>query len=1082
MSFSSETIRKKTRSSEEYEKGRALFREGRVRLLSSESFWKGEETLKVLVDEDGQEYRVSLLIKGGCIYQASCQCPSHREYKGLCCHEAAAAFYAMEKKEEESTPHVPTGGAVKHMLQSYVGHEMTKVLVSKMEEPVCLIPVFRNVRQTLALSFRIGTGRLYQLRDLEAFADALEEEAYVEYGKQLGFYHTLDAFEETSARLAEETARTVAESRYLEERLNPLRTETRSVMRELELSPAGCDNFLKLLYGKEALFSFDGREELPLLIKKENPRLYGVIRACGRDGFRVSFPENFRVIYGKKRLYVAMGTTLYCCDRSASRALWEFFRAMTKDPAMEEWSIQLNAKDMPSFCDYVIPELSPFVDLEPLGVDLEQYHLEPLKPRFYFDCPGEDEVTLRAEFWYGKECFTPFDHPGFSEISRDQVGELMVGTVIKKYFTGRYADKSRFVIWDDDSAVYRLLTEGLEEFSGYGEVTLSPSMKNLTVLPKRELSFGVTMGNGWLEFNVDAGELSPAELSGALAAYRMKQSFYRTRSGAFLPVNGVGFGTLEELSRLTEQRMSASVRLPSYRSFFVDHVLRDGKHISFRGDDSFRNLVRAVSHPEEQEAIEVPKTLHGTLREYQRQGYVWLRTLDRYGLGGILADEMGLGKTIQVIALLADEAEKHPEMEALIVCPSSLLYNWESELHKFAPGLSVQVIAGTAEERKALLEQEHAQVSITSYDLLRRDIALYEEREFRFQILDEAQYIKNHLTQNARAVKKIRARGRFALTGTPMENRLSDLWSIFDFLMPGFLFSCSRFRREFEIPIVKDGDKAALKRLHRMTGPFLLRRYKKEVLRDLPDKLEEVVYSGMEPEQRKLYAAHALRLKEELESGGDAGYQKDRIKFLSELLRLRQICCDPSLCYEGYRGGSGKLDTCMELIESAVAAGHKILVFSQFTSMLEILGKRLEKAKLSYHLLTGQTGKEERIALVRSFNQDQVPLFLISLKAGGTGLNLTAADLVIHYDPWWNLAAENQATDRAHRIGQKKKVSVFRLIARDTIEEGVLKLQNQKRELEKQVTEGASSVADMSREELLSILTEESDGIHGSSL
>ena len=279
-----------------------------------------------------------------------------------------------------------------------------------------------------------------------------------------------------------------------------------------------------------------------------------------------------------------------------------------------------------------------------------------------------------------------------------------------------------------------------------------------------------------------------------------------------------------------------------------------------------------------------------------------------------------------------------------------------SELHKFAPGLSVQVIAGTAEERKALLEQEHAQVSITSYDLLRRDIALYEEREFRFQILDEAQYIKNHLTQNARAVKKIRARGRFALTGTPMENRLSDLWSIFDFLMPGFLFSCSRFRREFEIPIVKDGDKAALKRLHRMTGPFLLRRYKKEVLRDLPDKLEEVVYSGMEPEQRKLYAAHALRLKEELESGGDAGYQKDRIKFLSELLRLRQICCDPSLCYEGYRGGSGKLDTCMELIESAVAAGHKILVFSQFTSMLEILGKRLEKAKLSYDLLTGQTG------------------------------------------------------------------------------------------------------------------------------
>ena len=326
----------------------------------------------------------------------------------------------------------------------------------------------------------------------------------------------------------------------------------------------------------------------------------------------------------------------------------------------------------------------------------------------------------------------------------------------------------------------------------------------------------------------------------------------------------------------------------------------------------------------------VPASLVQVLRGYQKTGYRWLKTLDVNGFGGILADDMGLGKTIQIIALLQAEAQEHPESQSLIICPASLVYNWENELKRFAPGLTVQTVTGTAPEREEILRIavqtgmettqaalktaviRHPQILITSYDLLKRDITCYEPFQFRFQVIDEAQYIKNPLTQSAKSVKLIKAQTRCALTGTPIENRLAELWSIFDYLVPGFLFTYSHFRRQFEAPIVKDGDTYALESLRRLTGPFVLRRLKKDVLKDLPDKLETVVYSMAEDEQKQLYTAHALALKEELEQMSGDTYGSERIQVLAELTRLRQICCDPSLCFDRYKGGSAKLDTCME--------------------------------------------------------------------------------------------------------------------------------------------------------------------------
>ena len=381
-------------------------------------------------------------------------------------------------------------------------------------------------------------------------------------------------------------------------------------------------------------------------------------------------------------------------------------------------------------------------------------------------------------------------------------------------------------------------------------------------------------------------------------------------------------------------------------------------------------------------------------------------------------------------------------------------------------------MSGTLPSRKKTLKEVDeggVDVLITSYDTLKRDIALYEGLSFHICVLDEAQFIKNAKAAVAKAVKVVKAEHRFALTGTPIENRLSELWSIFDFLMPGFLYAGTEFTRRFETPIVKEKDEAATQKLKKMTAPFVLRRCKEDVLKDLPTKLEEVRYARISGEQQKVYDAQVLHMKGMLEDGGERG--EDKIRIFAELTRIRQICCDPSLLFENYQGESAKREACLELIRSAMDGGHRMLVFSQFTSMLALLEKDLREADIPYYVITGSTPKEKRLSLVHAFNDGDVPVFLISLKAGGTGLNLTGADVVIHYDPWWNLAVQNQATDRAHRIGQTRQVTVYRLILKDTIEEKILKLQDAKKDLADAILEGSTeSIMSLSSEELLALL------------
>ncbi|MGL5379240.1 DEAD/DEAH box helicase, partial [Clostridium sp.] len=460
-----------------------------------------------------------------------------------------------------------------------------------------------------------------------------------------------------------------------------------------------------------------------------------------------------------------------------------------------------------------------------------------------------------------------------------------------------------------------------------------------------------------------------------------------------------------------------------------------------------------------------------TLREYQKYGVNWLNTLDYLGFGGILADEMGLGKTLQIISFLANKKESG----ALIIAPTSLIYNWQNEFKKFAPSLSVKVINGTKDQRALMLNDiKESDIVITTYNLLKRDLDFYKDRTFNYCILDEAQYIKNSSSINAKAVKEIKSLNRFALTGTPIENSLMELWSIFDFIMPGFLYDEKRFSVRYHKKL--NESKEVLSEVQKLISPFILRRYKKDVLKELPEKIEKQLFVSLPIEQQKVYATYANYAKDIISKKvKDDEFKTSKIEILSYITRLRQLCIDPSIVMEDYNNENGKIEALIEILNNSIEEGHKVLIFSQFTSVLKNLITRLRNEDISNYYLDGSIPSEKRLAMVQSFNNDDTSVFLISLKAGGTGLNLTSADIVIHLDPWWNPAVEDQASDRAHRLGQKNVVEVIKLIAKDTIEEKVMHLQNKKRTLTSSLInsedESFKDISSLSEEDIIELFT-----------
>ena len=654
-------------------------------------------------------------------------------------------------------------------------------------------------------------------------------------------------------------------------------------------------------------------------------------------------------------------------------------------------------------------------------------------------------------FWCVVQCISQ-DETKINDqwLLRETAEETRLVSLFQRYGFSVSADS---FVQQDEEATYEFLQRGLPELQDMADIYYSDGFKSMTIKRPGNFAAGVRLNTDtdMLEFSLHFEEVSAQELWSLMGAYKLKKKYHRLADGTFIPLDSPDFQVaarlIDQLSLKQADLEKGQIDLPKYRALYLDSLARESNDFSMERNSTFRKMVQDVQEPRDTEYV-LPEGIKGTLRGYQKTGFKWLKSLAGYGFGGILADDMGLGKTLQVLAFILSEKEKGHK-PSLVIVPTSLVYNWQEEAAKFVPDLKVIVISGQQGERHELFQDiMAADLVVTSYALIKRDIQLYEDKEFLYCFLDEAQHVKNPNTLSAKSVKQIRAKNYFALTGTPIENTLTELWSIFDFLMPGYLLSHKSFSHRFEIPIIKNRDQQAMYELSRHTKPFILRRMKKEVLHELPEKIESKMSNEMTPDQSKLYAGWLLKARAEMEGEiQQNGFEKSQIKILSLLTRLRQICCHPSLFIENYQGGSGKLDMLEELISDAVGGGHRILLFSQFTGMLALIKEKLGVLNIPYLYLDGATKAEERIRLVHAFNGGETDIFLISLKAGGTGLNLTGADMVIHYDPWWNPAVEDQATDRAYRIGQKKSVQVYKLITKNTIEEKIYLLQQRKKEL-----------------------------------
>lgn len=807
-----------------------------------------------------------------------------------------------------------------------------------------------------------------------------------------------------------------------------------------------------------------------LQVSVGTPRPACTVTADAAGGLDVRLSPEVRVLLSGDACYVVDAARAQRTDEEFARKA-----APVVSVLATAGSSHVSSRDVGEFCRSVLPVLRAWCDLAaPASFD----QMAPPAPFFRFRIGEKDgSFFCDAAVSYGDWSCAPGAPEAQGQPQRDLAAEYHVCDVLADYFPlgGAALGEPDYRFGEDDEELlFRLLTDGLSELDGLGEVFLSERLRGIRVRPAPSLSVRATVKSDLLNVELGASGLTKEELVEYLDGFSRQQRYVRLTSGDLVRI-GDNLKVAQELADglgvSVEELAAGRAGLASARSLLIDALLERADGVRLERDAGFHRIVRDFESYGDA-GIDVPAGLEATLRGYQEDGFRWLGTLERLGFGGILADDMGLGKTLQVIAHVLAQKETGRGGCTLVVCPASLVYNWMSEISRFAPGLAAVAVLGTKAARRVLIGgHEGADILVTSYDLLRRDVEEYAPLHLSRVVLDEAQYIKNPKAQVTRAVKCLDADVRLALTGTPIENRLAELWSIFDFLMPGYLGTRDQFAKRYEGP-VEAGEHDGRRLLRCAIGPFVLRRLKSEVLADLPEKTESVVYSQMSPRQRKLYLATQDRLAlqvQHMDKGGPQG--PERLKVLAELTRLRQICCDPRLCLDGYEGGSAKLETCLELVSQARDAGHRVLVFSQFASMLDLIGQRLSAAHVTWFQLTGRTSKEARERLVRRFQAGEADVFLVSLKAGGVGLNLTAADVVIHYDPWWNVAAQDQATDRAYRIGQRRDVSVMRLVVEGTVEEKIVRMQEAKRDLAASVLDGEEVRSLLlTRDDLLALL------------
>ena len=1099
--FNWQEIRKSMRLTQAVvKKGQALYQNEKIVLEKVECGYR-EDRSDIIGDAHGsagegrKAFPMRIVFSRDTSLYAECACPECRRhyyagwYRREYCAYLAAFFMALQENMKGRNLGDATDLYAMRLLHAF-SEQRTNHMISGAvgkEESLTLIPRMTKKNGDLSVSFKVGEKKLFVVKDLFEFYGNVLESKMASYGSGTSFNHDMNHFTEASKKWIDYIGRIVKEEQAFERRMIEARNYVKKALSkngELALYGWRLDELYRL--ADEAGVDYEDRDmekkvKCVLQMKEQNPHISMTIRKNTLSDRRTF--HGITVECRMPELFYGVGTAYYIAEDKFCKLEEEFqqrirtLAAFCQEGAM---TFQVGRNKLAQFYYSVLPQLEGVVDIMEENADEIAAYLPPQAQFvFYLDAEARN-MTCRAAARYGDRelsLFDIMDKERVTEPFREKEREREILFLVQQWFPYVDMEKQELHCGQDEELMYQVLEKGVDVLLELGEVQCTRRFSGMNVGRRMKMSVGISVSKNLLNLNIVTQDVPPEELLDILKSYRQKKRYHRLKNGDFLNLEEDGsLRTLAEmmdaLRMSPKEVLKGNVKLPVYRALYLDKLLEKNEEIYSSRDSYFREMVKDFKTLNDAD-FEEPPSLAGIMRGYQRTGYRWLKTLEAYHLGGILADDMGLGKTLQLLAVLLSAKLEGKGGTSLVVAPASLVYNWGEEIKSFAPELSREFITGTQDERREKLDHfREFDVLITSYDLLKRDIAYYEDKEFYYQIIDEAQYIKNHTTAVAKAVKVIQSHTRYALTGTPIENRLSELWSIFDFLIPGYLYGYDVFRNEFEAPIVKNEDQAALERLQRMTSPFILRRMKENVLKDLPEKLEENRYVKFESKQQQVYDAQVLYMKQKIVMQDAQEFQKNKMQILAELMKLRQICCDPGLCFENYTGESAKLEACVDLVRSAGEGGHKILLFSQFTSMLDLIAKRMEEEGISFYSITGATPKEKRLQLVKAFNGDDTKLFLISLKAGGVGLNLTGADVVIHYDPWWNLAVQNQATDRAHRIGQKKMVVVYRLIAKGTIEEKIQELQESKRALSEQIIQGeAGQLGGMSKEDFISLLS-----------
>ena len=1040
-----------------YRRGVDLYKKGRVTKLT---FNQVINSWRAIV-KGGSHYQVNIFFFEDDDLEAKCDCSAYQAH--YTCKHIAAVLLAISN-HNSTTTFIPEHKQVEltdpfplRMIDLFE----TEQLRSTTEDTELLIHYQLTEKRHriqkeiyYELQLKVGESNQFIVKDLPAFMKAIQFNEIHKITETFSYKPKEHYFNPDDSELLE-----LINQAIVQEGLYATDFPTVD-KRSVSLPPFLIKEFLDLLTSRSfQIIKEDHSVITTLEINHHLPEIKFPITINDDQSFIVNFQALFSYHFSSYYQYLHKANVFYFLTAEQKRRLEQIHTIL---PYQQKNSYQISKAKMTHFIGYVLPQLESIGEVTFDQEAKKQIKEVKLESKVYLDLQ-KDALNISVVFQYGKDKFFPNQaSPEQSKVLiRDFQTEQKLLTTLQN--SGFRLLNNSYWLFNEEN-IYHFVYHTLPELMEQATVYMTDQVKALKADREYHLDTNIEVNesSGMLDIQFNIDGISKQDIQGVLYALVEKKSYHRLNNGALIKLTGDSFQAFQtladELYFKKKQLSETLLELSPAKGLQLEHAL-EKTDIDYT--ETFRRLLTTLKNPDQFDD-HVPDNLNAQLRDYQVTGFKWFKSLARYQLGGILADEMGLGKTIQAISFILSEKEIDHTKPSIVIAPASLIYNWKKEFEKFAPTLRVKVVAGTRDERQAIFKNtNHPDVWITSYPLIRQDIKIYREFAFDVMILDEAQAIKNHLTQTAKATRQINAKQRFALSGTPIENRIDELWSIFQTISPGFLGT----KKEF-VQYPNDY-------IRKITKPFILRRLKTDVLPDLPEKIEFEQYSELTKEQKQVYLAYLERIERQLDAVVEADqFNQEKIEILAGLTRLRQICCHPSLFLENYQGESGKLELLLTIIEQLRVENRRVLIFSQFSSMLKIIEKELNKLNYQSFYLDGQTPIKDRVNMAEAFNDGEREIFIISLKAGGTGLNLTGADTVILFDLWWNPAVEAQAAGRAHRIGQTKEVEVIRLITEGTIEEKIFQLQEKKRKLVDEIIQpGETLLSSLNETELRDLLT-----------